>query len=628
MAQGEPPTIKLKVACWNIMGETTENKSADRQTILRYYIDRVKKREEQFVPDLIFLQEVPWVLPKVSAKGEKNITAALLEGTNYWFTDTSWEEERGSCYTVILYNSLLMDCNFGDGKGNDLEYSLTHYIKQAYSNVPEDGRVAISAFCVRCNPPQPKLIAVSFHNTISESVEKVQILIEILKKLHKLTGYPILLAGDFNTDVTEIDCRPFSKPDPYNLTGRRLRRIDNIMLWDESSVFKLDPIIAHMPVLPATLGINPDQSEASTDKTFDHDPLTSTLQVQIRKEPVPELLSPPPPRVCADKFTVFSWNVQCTLPDPACKPEYKVKAIWHELGADLAFLQDAKYIPGNLHMFGYHLPIANQDNVILYKHEKFEYSEADTKKWHKEAKKRLKLKRRIISAFANSGNFKETIRKLITENSDMKKNITSWANNVIQDASFRYELQFLLKCCPDSLPKELDKQFALAVLHRKPRLGSIIAVSLRITVDHSKRMLISILYLLKELRQCLPQPYAIPILLAGDFNMDVFSSDREGSWMSIYPLLPYNPQPYKQANRTEKEANRRIEQTSVDYIMLWDDSDVTWTLRKVCAKVIDVEKWRTDCGLKKRWTTTLENWVSTHDPITAELRHHQKQPTK
>jgi hypothetical protein len=537
-----------------------------------------------------------------------------------------------------LYNDSLADCDCGDGKGDDLKYSLTSYLAEAYSKIKVinrcgfenffKGRVAIGAFCVRCNPPQPKLIAVSFHNTRSNPKEEVEFLILFLKKLHKLTGYPILLAGDFNTDVTEIDCRPFSKPDPYNLTGRRLRRIDNIMLWDESSVFKLDPIIAHMPVLPATLGINPDQSEASTDKTFDHDPLTSTLQVQIRKEPVPELLSPPPPRVCADKFTVFSWNVQCTLPDPACKPEYKVKAIWHELGADLAFLQDAKYIPGNLHMFGYHLPIANQDNVILYKHEKFEYSEADTKKWHKEAKKRLKLKRRIISAFANSGNFKETIRKLITENSDMKKNITSWANNVIQDASFRYELQFLLKCCPDSLPKELDKQFALAVLHRKPRLGSIIAVSLRITVDHSKRMLISILYLLKELRQCLPQPYAIPILLAGDFNMDVFSSDREGSWMSIYPLLPYNPQPYKQANRTEKEANRRIEQTSVDYIMLWDDSDVTWTLRKVCAKVIDVEKWRTDCGLKKRWTTTLENWVSTHDPITAELRHHQKQPTK
>ena len=39
-----------------------------------------------------------------------------------------------------------MDCNFGDGKGDDLKYSLTHYIKQAYSNFSGDGRVAISAF--------------------------------------------------------------------------------------------------------------------------------------------------------------------------------------------------------------------------------------------------------------------------------------------------------------------------------------------------------------------------------------------------------------------------------------------------------------------------------------------------
>lgn len=610
MAQGELPPMKLNVVCWNIMHTS---KPEDRKAVLQYYIDRVKRREEKFAPDLIFLQEVSWSDPATTQRD----AAALLEGTNYWFTDTSWAKERDGCYNAILYNDSLADCDCGDGKGDDLKYSLTSYLAEAYSKIKVinrcgfenffKGRVAIGAFCVRCNPPQPKLIAVSFHNTRSNPKEEVEFLILFLKELHRLTGYPILLAGDFNIDVTnsnKVNCAPF-KPEKYELTDHRKSRIDNIMLWDDKEVFKLEPIKAN---------------KVKDFYLFNHDPLTTILQVKTKEEP-------PLLRGNAYTFSVFSWNIQGKESEKAVK--HVLTALKNELKRkyDLVFLQEAtkglldeyaKFTPeGYTYIYGVSA-VPNHYNVIMYNKAEFAL-DGYNDEYYTRAKERLLLKLSCVVAFAHRETFSAEVNTLCKERRLMQDKIKSWARKISEDASFRHELQFLQQCCPPGLLDNLHTQFTWAILHRKPRPGSLIAVSLRITDRHSERMLTVILYLLKELRQCLPQPYVIPILLAGDFNMGVFRSDKEGTRICVYPLLPYNPQPYQ-----PYEQSKHREQTYTDYIMLWDGSDVTWTLGEVHRYEICPKPFRdkeTFPEFHHRPTHEILDAVSLHDPLTAELHH-------
>lgn len=670
--------VELNVVCWNIMGDNSTGGSKRRQEVLQ---DNIRKVNE-FVPDVIFLQEVPW------ASYGSIVQNLLEELKKYGLTWSVWEKEDNSnAHTVIVYNKVkLTTCGDSFDIRNltqrayaalDAKKKLAIKVFEKYKSdqrlqkaIPEDeeareishefrnkseieyftscfkrgsqdmdlqgsqtvlrGRVAISAFSVQRNPDQLKFIAVSFHNRkpTSQPDKLLYLLLHFLKELHKLTDCPILLAGDFNMDVNKVHRRDlkhlleFFKPQVYTPTEHRKDAdcIDSIMLLDGTGTFELEPIKAKMIDVSAVLdeGSTDQQQMDIRHKISNHDPLTTTLKRVRKKTPVH---NPP--------ISVLSWNVQGKNGTPQFS--YQMTAVKNESIEDLIFLQEVSdslvsLIANNHDIYncednrGSASVDGQQFNAIMYNKTKFK-REKHSEYYCKKAQENLRIKLLCIEAYKNKETFQDKIHEHVKSNKEMGDYITHWAQQILCNEHFRQELQFLLNCFPN-LPENLHTQFVCRILHTKSQPGSIITVSLHITVDYPERMLTAILYLLKELRQCLPQPSAIPILLAGDFNMDVFSSDREGSRMSIYPLVPYNPQPYEQTKRREG-------QPRVDYIMLWNDSDYTWRLDEVCPSPISVAPFRDTCTgtntriypeLKGRHEDTIRNKVSLHDPLITELK--------
>ena len=246
----------------------------------------------------------------------------------------------------------------------------------------------------------------------------------------------------------------------------------------------------------------------------------------------------------------------------------------------------------------------------------------------------------------------ETTEELIQIYSDIEPNLISKA---VADISLndreRCEINILWDCVPWTykkpepqkstqlckMIKRLQYRYVLAILELTGLKESIIAVSFHNCHHEPAVWLHVLLYLLKELRQVLKEhhpTHSYPILLAGDFNMDVFSyNPSTGRWgVSDYLLEPYNPQPYPlTACRKDR----------IDHIMLWeDDGDVTCTLGEVRAHVIDIPPdinvHEPDCDLAWRlagpqyqrdeaWIEfkrkcKLRGWVSNHDPLTTTLK--------
>jgi endonuclease/exonuclease/phosphatase family metal-dependent hydrolase len=708
MATAEEPEVN--VVCWNINGRTKRGDAANRRSILEYYKKKVLEGSE-FVPDLIFLQEVPWKSPSGTTYKSNEVVGPLLQGTNYKFTKDSWVVEKGGVHTVILYSETkLIGCDYSGGEGDDPETGdrydlrnkkslqecmekayqaldgkkeLAQKILKKYKNNKElseaantgcdeeakeirkeftsrqdiqdfincfkkpdshsakkaadvlEGRVAICAFRSRWKPDR-QFTAVSFHNRSAhyKPVKLFHLLCDFLKEFHKLAPYPILLAGDFNMDVTETNFNPF-KSIKYEQSKRRdeagLTCVDNIVLWDDRGIFKLRRVkartISESALQQAHSRMKKETITKLIPKAFDHDPLTTTMVVK----------KPNPQRVCKANFSVFSWNVQGTSDES----KYKTTALKNELTnvqeQHLVFLQEVPVKdllpkiretppPHNLILTHSEDDDDSSCNVIMYDNNKFSIIDSIYKKAHD----RLQMKLFCIEAYEDKENFLVEIDKLKQKHREMSENITQWVNRISKDVSFRHEYQFLHHCFPEGLPVELDTDLSCVVLQTNTQPARlIITASLHITHRHPKRMLNAVHYLLKELREYLRISRGlntvIPILLAGDFNMGVFRSDKEGTRICVYPLLPYNPQPYQ-----PYEQSKHREQTYTDYIMLWDGSDVTWTLGEVHRYEICPKPFRdkeTFPEFHHRPTHEILDAVSLHDPLTAEL-HQWKKPHK
>jgi endonuclease/exonuclease/phosphatase family metal-dependent hydrolase len=328
-------TQELTIASWNINGK---GPSSERQKVLNHYLKKIKNKEDNFTPDIVFLQEVPWI-------GGGSITGPMLKGTCYSYTADSWVKEEGGPYNAVLHNETRMTAYNGgqipiefyrkldekrekvkrvhdkcdtDKKlqeaaktNEEIAHVLTEFKDRAsiaYFNDcfkrPTDrdvqraevvlkGRIAIGIFKISCSQAEPKIVAVSFHNRHpkKEPDKLLYLLLHFLKELHDLTGYPILLAGDFNMDVTKVKQSSLRrlialfKPKEYTPTAHRgyLPCIDNIVLWDDRGMFQLGPIEAHLVDVPFAC----KEKNKTRDGVSNHDPLTTTLRMtkkEVKRE--------------------------------------------------------------------------------------------------------------------------------------------------------------------------------------------------------------------------------------------------------------------------------------------------------------------------------------------------------
>ena len=277
--------------------------------------------------------------------GGGSVTGPMLKGTCYSYTADSWVKEEGGPYNAVLHNETRITAYNGgqipiefyrklDEKRENVKRvhdkydtdkklqeaaktneEIAHVLVEfkdrasiAYFNDcfkrPTDhdvqraevvlkGRIAIGIFKTSCSQAEPKIVAVSFHNRHpkKEPDKLLYLLLHFLKELHDLTGYPILLAGDFNMDVTKVKQSSLRrlialfKPKEYSLTTHRgyLPCIDNIVLWDDRGMFQLGPIEAHLVDVPFAC----KEKNKTRDGVSNHDPLTTTLRMtknEVKRE--------------------------------------------------------------------------------------------------------------------------------------------------------------------------------------------------------------------------------------------------------------------------------------------------------------------------------------------------------
>jgi endonuclease/exonuclease/phosphatase family metal-dependent hydrolase len=552
------------IANWNCKGTCS---AANRDTVYKDHLRECKQQSR--LPDLVFIQELTFNMEKIKAIQTEVLQEELYDGVIE-------QNSTANQYNCVLYNkNKFSKENFYDelveadryvGK----IYPPRYYKTDSLSKLKK--HMSLAALSVK-DHRKPKIIAVSIHNIYKgNTLEMYDMLMTLLCQLNKCTGIPVLLAGDFNMEVGDKLTR-------YPLTEHRKGRplIDTIYLIDPQKKFRLYDVKAHMITIPETYDHTETKDEskegiiqrfpehkadkwwirnmAAREEVSIHDPLTATL--------VPSL----------GTFSVFSWNAESSRYK---KHQDVLKQLLKEgllKEYDLVFLQD---IPDDLEYHDgeiYH-PVCsavngNSRNLVLFNKRTFELN-MQTWDWLTVADANMNLKIKFNEQFKECKTQSDT--KAITE--EFKKNyrtnkktaVTKFINR-IKDENFQHELRRLKEdqqwMEDHELPIKSQRHFASAILHRKSQNESIIAVSFLNSNKKPERILNVLLHLLREL--CILTGY--PVVLAGDFKMDV-------SIVKIPWLSAYNPQPYRQTKRREGK-------TRVDHVMLWDPSDVTWSLDKV-----------------------------------------------
>jgi hypothetical protein len=312
---------------------------------------------------------------------------------------------------------------------------------------------------------------------------------------------------------------------------------------------------------------NLDETELETmarrDDVSNHDPLTGTLKLLHSKE--------------KGRYSVFSWNAARAnshqlLLDQELSKEY-----------DFVFLQEIPNQPHLSHSARYDAVSSSGSNHdwqpwVLFNKHKFVLDDKLKKHLHK-AFHRLKMKDEYFTLVENT---KEKSLHEIMESLQKKfsnsKEVPELMKNIPPDKVCN-KLQTLHKICQRISLQDLEPHFALAIVHKKSQQGSIIAVSFHNGEKKQKSILTLLLHLLEELHDIT----GYPILLAGDFKMDLSKAPATLELL----LRPYKPEPYKQTKRS-REQQDLPDSVCVDYIMLRDDSEVSWSLDDVTSWEIDV----------------------------------------
>ena len=278
---------------------------------------------------------------------------------------------------------------------------------------------------------------------------------------------------------------------------------------------------------------------------------------------------------------------------------------------DLVFLQEvpvkekkAETYHKNKDIYGTKWGSRKPYNVILYKKEKFsqvssEDVETKVKQAYTNIASKIRCARYISMAmkkrYITVDSEKEVVTRKVTEILRERKleplpELIENIQNLWEDTDLkmdRYRIRYLAGCIEgagtneyDQIKALLDEHTTMAFLQvRDLPEEKILAVCYH-GPRHSpknERALHLLLQVIKEICRLLG---GCPVLLAGDFNMELWN---EEGWLKDYLLSDYNPRPYAPTKHREK-AN------CIDHILLWDDGqrDYTCSLEGVKPKMIDI----------------------------------------
>ena len=269
-----------QLVSWNIKGEGPAQQRKD--TVSSYLAAQPA--------DILFLQEVQWVPTKLRSHH--------LKGLGGHYDLAHYAQEYANCYNCVIFDSKkfeaataepLDDCFKQLDKENEWE-------KKGFRSSQE--KLIRSRMCVVIlqdrGMSNSKFIAASLHNMKNkDSLKMAELFCKLLALLGDKTGYPIILAGDFNANIhksPEVDQLGFTIPD-YKPTSHRLSHrspigvtIDFFLFRPSrygSTVFSLVNIkaeVARDDVIDSKGDVDVKKMD-ELHKVSNHDPLRAVLQV-------------------------------------------------------------------------------------------------------------------------------------------------------------------------------------------------------------------------------------------------------------------------------------------------------------------------------------------------------------
>jgi len=268
-----------QLVSWNIKGEGPALQRKD--TVSSYLAAQPA--------DILFLQEVQWVPTKLPSH---------LKGLGGHHNLAHYVQEYASCYNCVIFNTRRFEAATAELKAplDDCFKQLDKenaWEKKGFRSSQE--KLMRNRMCVVILQDRgmnnSKFIAASLHNMKNKgSLKMAELFCKLLALLGDRTGYPIILAGDFNANIhksPEVVQLGFTIPD-YKPTPHRLYHkspidvtIDFFLFRpsrDGSTVFSLVNIKAEVACNDVTDSKDLKKMD-ELHKVSNHDPLRAVLQV-------------------------------------------------------------------------------------------------------------------------------------------------------------------------------------------------------------------------------------------------------------------------------------------------------------------------------------------------------------
>lgn len=281
MAYAKPVHYNHLVS-WNIKGE---GPAQERKKAVSTYLSALRPS-----PDILFLQEVQWAPPNL-----RTHLSALSDCHDL----RQYSQEYANCYNCVIFDQRKFEVVPGElekpliesfkllDKRNEWEK------KDFRSSQEKQMRNRMCVVVLVAKSEGYKFIAASLHNLNNKqySTKMAELFLQLLALLGDVTGYPVVLAGDFNANIhksSEVIKSGFTIPE-YKPTIHRLNRkspIDTTIDFflyragkDGTAVLhNVKADIARNDVVDSR-GIIDDKVMDELHKVSNHDPLRATLQL-------------------------------------------------------------------------------------------------------------------------------------------------------------------------------------------------------------------------------------------------------------------------------------------------------------------------------------------------------------
>lgn len=270
---------------WNIKGEGA---AQDRKKTVSTYLNVLRPSA-----DILFLQEVQWA--------PTNLRSHLSELHDHYELN-HYSQEYANCYNCVIFDKR----KFG-ALPSELQTPLVNsfklmdkwneWEKRGFRTSQEKQmRNRMCMVVLHDKSDGCKFIAASLHNLNNKdySIKMAELCLQLLALVGETTGYPVILAGDFNANIqksSEVTRLGFIIPE-YKPTLHRMSRKSPIDVTIDFFLYRpgkhahavlhnVKADLARDDVIDSK-GIINDKKMDELHKVSNHDPLQATLQLSSK----------------------------------------------------------------------------------------------------------------------------------------------------------------------------------------------------------------------------------------------------------------------------------------------------------------------------------------------------------